>query len=66
MNIVPAIQVRSLNEDDPPIIAAAFESMGWTKPEAQYRRYLDEEAVGTRICLVATVNGQFAGYVTVN
>jgi GNAT superfamily N-acetyltransferase len=60
------IQIRLLEESDPPSIAAAFENMGWKKPETQYQRYLQEQMAGTRTCFVATIDGQFAGYVTVN
>ncbi len=60
------IQIRLLEESDPPSIAAAFKIMGWNKPETQYRRYLHEQVAGTRTCFVAIVDGQFAGYVTVN
>jgi len=60
------IQIRLLEESDPPRIAAAFKAMGWNKSEAQYCRYFDEQATGTRTCFVALVDGQFAGYVTVN
>ena len=60
------VQIRILEESDPPSIAAAFEIMGWNKSETQYRRYLHEQAAGTRTCFVAIVDGQFAGYVTVN
>jgi GNAT superfamily N-acetyltransferase len=63
---IEAVQIRLLNESDPPQIAAAFERIGWRKPEAQYRRYLREQAAGSRICLLATVQRQFAGYVTLN
>ncbi len=48
------------------MIADAFAQMGWNKPETQYRHYLAEQSVGARTCLVAIVEGQFAGYVTVN
>lgn len=61
-----AAQIRVLNESDPETISAAFESVGSLKPAAQYHRYLAEQRAGNRICLVATVEGQFAGYVTVN
>ena len=61
-----AIQIRLLAESDPPNIAAAFEKMGWKKPETQYQRYLQEQMAGTRTCFVATIDRQFAGYVTVN
>lgn len=60
------LQIRLLEESDPPSIAAAFKSMGWNKPEAQFRRYWDEQVAGTRMCFIAIVDGQFAGYVTAN
>ena len=60
------IAIRPLNEDDPVVIAAAFAQMSWNKPETQYRQYLSEQAAGARTCFVAIVDGQFAGYVTVN
>jgi GNAT superfamily N-acetyltransferase len=60
------VQIRLLEESDPPIIAAAFTEMGWNKPEAQYRRYLHEQGAGTRTCYVGIIDGHFAGYVTVN
>lgn len=61
-----SVQIRSLNQHDPPVIAAAFASIGSVKPEATYRQYLEQEAAGSRTCLVATVDGEFAGYVTIN
>lgn len=59
-------EIRFLSESDPEVISAAFKDIGWGKPAAQYRRYLAERTAGTRTCLVAAVDGQFAGYVTVN
>ena len=59
-------QIRSLNDSDAQVMTAAFSSIGWVKPIAQFQRYLAEHAAGSRICLVATINGHFAGYVTVN
>jgi ribosomal protein S18 acetylase RimI-like enzyme len=59
-------RIRCLNAHDPPIMSAAFRDIGWNKPEAQYQRYLEEQNAGHRTCLVATFNGQFAGYLTVN
>lgn len=60
------IEIRLLEESDPPKIAAAFKTIGWNKPEIKYRRYLDEQVAGSRRCFVALVDAQFAGYVTVN
>lgn len=31
----------------------AFQSIGWKKTEAQYRRYVEEQAAGWRLCRVA-------------
>ena len=60
------IQIRLLEESDPPSIAAAFKVMGWNKSQTQYRCYLHEQVAGTQTCFAAVVDGQFAGYVTVN
>ncbi len=61
-----SVEIRALNDGDPETISAAFKGIGAGKPVAQYRRYLAEQTAGTRACLVATLGGQFAGYVTVN
>jgi GNAT superfamily N-acetyltransferase len=66
MENAETVQIRLLEESDPPSIAAAFTNMGWNKPEAQYRRYLHEQLEGTRSCFVGIIDGQFAGYVTVD
>jgi GNAT superfamily N-acetyltransferase len=66
MENAETIQIRLLEESDPPSIAAAFKKMGWKKPEPQYQRYLQEQMAGTRTCFVSIFDGQFAGYVTVN
>jgi GNAT superfamily N-acetyltransferase len=60
------VEIRFLNESDPEIISGTFKNVGWGKPVAQYQRYLAEQAAGSRLCFVATINRQFAGYVTVN
>ena len=60
-----SIQIGDLRPDDPPVISAAFAAIGWTKPIAQYERYLEEQVVGTRAVLVARSDDAFAGYVTV-
>ena len=60
------IRVRLLEKGDAPSIAAAFQNIGWNKPETQYERYFHEQMAGTRTCFVATFDGQFAGHVTVN
>ncbi|SRR5258708_7936097 len=64
--MLDAVQIRALSESDPETISRAFRNIGWGKPVAQYQQYFAEQAAGSRICRVATVEGQFAGYVTVN
>ena len=66
MENLETVQIRLLDDSDPPSIAVAFANMGWNKPETQFGRYLQEQAAGTRTCFIATIDGQFAGYVTVN
>ncbi|WP_327637375.1 GNAT family N-acetyltransferase [Kribbella sp. NBC_00482] len=60
-----ALEIRPLRVEDPPVMAAAFDAIEWSKPESQYRRYLGEQEAGTRDVLIAAVDGEFAGYVTV-
>jgi hypothetical protein len=55
------VQIRLLEESDPPSIAAAFTNMGWNKPETQYRRYLHEQVAGTRTCFVGYQTGSSPG-----
>jgi GNAT superfamily N-acetyltransferase len=58
--------IRSLEDADVAPISAAFESLGWNKPSAQYERYLSEQQRGVRAVFIAIVDDEFAGYVTVN
>jgi GNAT superfamily N-acetyltransferase len=59
------VEIRLLKETDIQSIAAAFAELGWDKPAAQYQSYLTEQQAGLRVVLVATVDGIFAGYVTI-
>lgn len=59
------LAITPLMADDPPRIAQAFAAIGWDKPEAQFARYLDEQTADDRPVLVARLDGEFAGYVTV-
>jgi len=59
------LTIRLLQEEDINVIADAFTALGWDKPASQYARYLAEQAAGTRVVLVALVEGDFAGYVTI-
>jgi ribosomal protein S18 acetylase RimI-like enzyme len=59
------LTIRPLEPTDITPIAAAFAELGWDKPVSQYEKYLLEQETGQRVVLVAFLNGEFAGYVTV-
>jgi GNAT superfamily N-acetyltransferase len=60
------LQVRPLHDNDPVMMTAALQRIGWKKTETQYRRYLEDQAAERRVCRVAFVDERFAGYVTLN
>jgi GNAT superfamily N-acetyltransferase len=59
------LTLHLLEPNDIPPIAAAFARLGWDKPAAQYERYLAEQSAGERVVLVAFLDDEFAGYVTI-
>lgn len=59
------LEIRPLRDGDPELISGAMSAIGWNKPLSQYQRYQAEQRAGTRDILVATVDGEYAGYVTV-
>jgi len=58
------INIRQMREEDCVTISQAFAGQGWNKPVSQYQNYLRQSAEGKREILVAEVQGEFAGYVT--
>jgi GNAT superfamily N-acetyltransferase len=59
------IQIRELESHDAEMISSAFQEIGWDKPTEQYLRYFSEQEDKKRLVLVALVDHNFAGYVTV-
>lgn len=57
--------IRDLMEQDCQAISEAFAAQGWEKPTSQYQRYFQEQLSGQREVIVAEVDGQFAGYLTI-
>jgi GNAT superfamily N-acetyltransferase len=66
MHCAVSSTIRPLAAADPPVIAAAFAAIGWSKPREQYERYLVEQEAGERQVWVASVDDAFAGYVTLS
>jgi GNAT superfamily N-acetyltransferase len=57
--------IRALRDDDPEVISAALTALGWDKPVSKYENYLADQRAGLRNVLLATVDEEYAGYVTV-
>ena len=43
-----AITIRELREEDAPVIAAAFQALGWSKTVDQYEKYARQAVEGAR------------------
>ena len=50
---------------DIPEIVSSFKNIGWNKPSSLYESYLNEQDQNKRTILVAKINNQFCGYVTI-
>jgi len=59
------ITIRSLEKNDCEIITQAFNNQGWDKKVERYQEYLKEQTAGKRDVLIALVDGDFAGYLTI-
>ena len=57
--------IRLLERNDIPEITKSVQGPGWNKPASQYERYLRERSIGLRLILVAFVQEEFAGYLTI-
>ncbi len=58
------MEIRKLTKEDFQVISQAFAEIGWNKPISLFEKYSQDEVDGARFCLVATYDGNFAGYVT--
>ncbi|MEO1655994.1 MAG: GNAT family N-acetyltransferase [Bacteroidota bacterium] len=57
--------LREIRESDCELISQAFQKQGWPKPVSQYQQYLKYQAEGSRDILIAEIQGEFAGYLTI-
>ena len=63
--MIDAIQLRTIRKEDCNVISEAFTKQGWQKPAAQYERYVQYQQEGKRDVILAELNGEFAGYLTI-
>lgn len=59
------VEIRALKAEDIQSITSAFAELGWNKSASQYEEYLADQEAERRDVLVATINGNFAGYLTI-
>lgn len=58
------VHVRAMGQGDVDTIVHTFLSQGWNPNEEVYKRYWKEQEEGKREVLVAEVDGEMAGYLT--
>ncbi len=57
--------IRSMISQDITAFPAAFKLQGWDKPTDQYEQYYKEQQAGDRVVVVAEIDGEVAGYLTI-
>ena len=60
------LQLREIQESDCQKISESFREQGCNKPVAQYKKYLAYQESGKRDIIIAELNQEFAGYLTIN
>jgi hypothetical protein len=58
------VVIRAFVPGDPATVHAAFTAVGWNKSITLFERYLEEHDSRTRYAVLAEVDGDVAGYVT--
>lgn len=58
-------EIQELDFETVAALGEAFSGGGWNKPPELYSGYLEQQAKGEIVCLVASVEGAVAGYVKV-
>ena len=48
------------------MISESFQKQGWDKPILQYEKYLQLQKSGERNIIIAELDKEFAGYLTIN
>lgn len=64
--MVDGLILREITEEDCELISIAFQKQGWNKPIQQYQEYVEMQERKSRDVIVALLDGDFAGYLTIN
>ena len=59
------LKLREIRNEDCQLISEAFQEQGWDKPISQYEQYYKLQEKGERDVIIAEVNNEFAGYLTI-
>ena len=59
------ILLRKILKKDCSEMARKFDIQGWKKPESQFLAYLEFQELGKRDVIIAEMNKEFAGYLTI-
>jgi GNAT superfamily N-acetyltransferase len=57
--------IRRLKRKDGEMISRIFATIGWDRSVSEYQKYYKEQCDGSRVVLIAFINEDFAGYVTI-
>lgn len=60
------LKLRKIQQSDCQNISESFREQGWNKPVAQYKKYVAYQENGARDIIIAELNREFAGYLTIN
>ena len=58
--------LREIRKEDCEIISESFKKQGWNKAKSQYEKYLKYQEEGSRDIIIAELEGEFVGYLTIN
>jgi len=60
-----SLQLRKIKITDCQVISESFQKQGWDKPVSQYKAYLACQEKRERDIIIAEMNQEFAGYLTI-
>ncbi len=59
------LELREIRKKDCKEISESFQKQGWNKPISQYEQYLEFQKMEKRDIIIAELNQEFAGYLTI-